>query len=184
MLFSFGKSELEDQEHLVRQFREHLGSVDVLVCNAGSNKFQPFHLVDATEWWDIMELNVRTPVELTRIVLPEMRERNQAVIIYNSSRAAKVDLPWTTAYSCAKTSITRFAGTLQVELDQVQKIEKGADNNISVFSIHPGEIDINLHEKSFPEKTKREAPYVIEHMVKIGAKRPHFEAAFPAWTCV
>ncbi|EXK30432.1 hypothetical protein FOMG_13242 [Fusarium oxysporum f. sp. melonis 26406] len=175
---------LEDQERLVREFREQLGPVDVLVCNAGSNIFQPFHLTNATDWWDIMELNVRAPVELTRLVLPEMRERNQAVIIYTSSRAAQADLPWTTAYNCAKTSITRFAGTLQVELDQVQRIEKGVDNNISVFSIHPGEIETNLHETAFPERTKREAPYVIEHMNKIGAKRPHFEAALPAWTCV
>ncbi|KAF5655154.1 short-chain alcohol dehydrogenase/reductase [Fusarium sp. NRRL 25303] len=175
---------LEDQERLVREFRQQLGPVDVLVCNAGSNVFQPFHLTNATEWWDVMELNVRAPVELTRIVIPEMRDRNQATIIYTSSRAAKADLPWTTAYNCAKTSITRFAGTLQVELNQVQKIEKGVDNNISVFSIHPGEIETNLHETAFPEKTKREAPYVIEHMAKIGAKRPHFEAALPAWTCV
>ncbi|RKL29973.1 hypothetical protein BFJ70_g10269 [Fusarium oxysporum] len=175
---------LDDQERLVREFREQLGPVDVLVCNAGSNIFQPFHLTNATDWWDIMELNVRAPVELTRLVLPEMRERNQAVIIYTSSRAAKADLPWTTAYNCAKTSVTRFAGTLQVELDQVQRIEKGVDNNISVFSIHPGEIETNLHETAFPERTKREAPYVIEHMNKIGAKRPHFEAALPAWTCV
>ncbi|KAH7195259.1 hypothetical protein DER44DRAFT_873835 [Fusarium oxysporum] len=175
---------LDDQERLVREFREQLGPVDVLVCNAGSNIFQPFYLTNATDWWDIMELNVRAPVELTRLVLPEMRERNQAVIIYTSSRAAKADLPWTTAYNCAKTSITRFAGTLQVELDQVQRIEKGVDNNISVFSIHPGEIETNLHETAFPERTKREAPYVIEHMNKIGAKRPHFEAALPAWTCV
>ncbi|KAF5630043.1 peroxisomal short-chain alcohol dehydrogenase [Fusarium sp. NRRL 52700] len=175
---------LKDQEYLVREFREQLGPVDVLVCNAGSNIFQPFHLTNATEWWDIMELNVRAPVELTRLVLQEMRERNQAVIIYTSSRVAKADLPWTTAYNCAKTSITRFAGTLQAELDQVQKIEKGIDNNISVFSIHPGEIETSLHETAFPEKTKQEAPYVIEHMEKINAKRPHFEAALPAWTCV
>ncbi|KAF5692398.1 short-chain alcohol dehydrogenase/reductase [Fusarium denticulatum] len=175
---------LKDQERLVREFREQLGPVDILVCNAGSNMFQPFHLTNATEWWDIMELNVRAPVELTRLILPEMRERNEAVIIYTSSRAAKADLPWTTAYNCAKTSITRFAGTLQAELDQVQKIENGVDNNISVFSIHPGEIETNLHETAFPEKTKREAPYVIEHMERIGAKRPHFEAALPAWTCV
>jgi NAD(P)-dependent dehydrogenase (short-subunit alcohol dehydrogenase family) len=175
---------LEDQERLVRKFREQLGPVDVLVCNAGSNIFQPFHLTNATDWWDIMELNVRAPVELTRLVLPEMRERNQGVIIYTSSRAAKADLPWTTAYNCAKTSITRFAGTLQVELDQVQRIEKGVDNNIAVFSIHRGEIETNLHETAFPERTKREAPYVIDNLAKIGAKRPHFEAALPAWTCV
>src|ERR1700761_2907788 len=173
-----------DQERLVQEFRKQLGSIDILVCNAGTNVFQPFHITDMVEWWHIMEINVKTHIELTHIVLPEMRDRNSGTIIYTSSRAATADLPWTTAYNCSKTAITRFAGTLQVELDQVQKIEKSIENGIVLFSIHPGEIDTQLHQTAFPEKTKKEAPYVIEFMDKISAKRPHFEGRLPAWTCV
>lgn len=55
---------------------------------------------------------------------------------------------------------------------------------ISLFSIHPGEIETTLHATSFPEKTRREAPYVIEHMKALEAKRPHFDISLPAWTCV
>ena len=118
-----------------------------------------------------MELNVRAPVELTRLVVPEMMQRNSGTIIYTSSRAAIVDLPWTTSYNCSKTAITRFAGTLQAELEQVQKMEHKFDRNeIQVFSIHPGEIETALHQTGFPEKTKQEAPYVIEHMETIGKK--------------
>jgi NAD(P)-dependent dehydrogenase (short-subunit alcohol dehydrogenase family) len=176
--------DLKDQERLAQEVREKLGQIDILICNAGSNIFQPFHLTDADSWWDVMELNVRAPVELTRLVLPEMRERNEGTIIFTSSRAATADLPWTTSYNCAKTAITRFAGTLQAELDQVQPITKNVKNGISVFSIHPGEIETQLHQTSFPEKTKVEAPYVVEFMEKIGKKRPHFEGRLPAWTCV
>jgi NAD(P)-dependent dehydrogenase (short-subunit alcohol dehydrogenase family) len=174
----------EDQQRLVREAREQLGPLDIYIGNAGSNIFQPFHLTDADEWWQVMELNVRAPVELCRLVLPELRERNDGTVIFTSSRAATADLPWTTAYNCAKTAITRFAGTLQNELEQVQTIEKGVQNGISVFSIHPGEVDTSLHETAYPEKTKVEAPYVIEHMAQIGKKRPHFEGVLPAWTCV
>lgn len=49
-----------------------------------------------------MELNVRAPVETTRLVIPEMMERNSGSIIYASSRAAIANLPWTTSYNCAK----------------------------------------------------------------------------------
>ncbi|CAK7205297.1 hypothetical protein SEUCBS139899_008066 [Sporothrix eucalyptigena] len=172
-----------DLARLIEEAHSHLGGdVDILVCNAGSNMFQPFHLTDATEWWDIMELNVRAPVELTRLVLPEMRARNKGTLIYTSSRAATADLPWTTAYNCAKTAITRFAGTLQAELDNDPT--SGPTNAIRAFSIHPGEIETSLHDTAYPERTKKEAPYVIEHMAKIGAKRPHFEGVLPAWTCV
>ncbi|KAF2665099.1 short chain dehydrogenase/reductase SDR [Microthyrium microscopicum] len=175
---------LADQERLVDQVHKQLGAIDILICNAGSNIFQPFHLTDATSWWDVMELNVRAPVELTRLVLPDFRERNSGTIIFTSSRAATADLPWTTSYNCAKTAITRFAGTLQAELEQVQKIEGKGANGVQVFSIHPGEIETELHQTAFPEKTKKEAPYVVEFMDMIGKKRPHFEGRLPAWTCV
>jgi len=174
----------DDQKMLVQRVEAELGAIDILIANAGSNIFQPFHLTDPESWWGVMELNVRAPVELTRLVLPSMQARNTGTIIYTSSRAATADLPWTTSYNCAKTAITRFAGTLQAELDQVQWIESGVSNGITVFSIHPGEVDTNLHITAFPEKTKREAPYVIEHMEKIGSKRPHFSGNLPAWTCV
>lgn len=174
-----------DQQRLLHDFRSQLGPVDILICNAGSNTFQPFHLTDPVEWWDILELNLRAPVELTRLVLPEMKERNSGTIIYTSSRAAapELNLPWTTAYNCAKTGITKFAGTLQVELDQLSEM-KNESNGISVFSIHPGEIETDLHQTAYPEKTKVEAPYVIEHMAEISKRRPHFEGELPAWACV
>jgi NADP-dependent 3-hydroxy acid dehydrogenase YdfG len=168
----------------VRDFRKQLGPIDILILNAGSNIFQPFHLTDPQSWWAVMELNVRAPVELMRLVYPEFRERNKGSIIYTSSRAAVADLPWTTSYNCAKTAITRFAGTLQAELNQVQRIERGVENGVSVFSIHPGEVETQLHETAFPEKTRREAPYVIEFMEGLAKKRPHFAGRLPAWTCV
>lgn len=175
----------DDQERLVQEVTAQLGAIDVLVCNAGTNTFMPFHLTDADDWWYSMEINVRSPVELTRLVLPSMRARNSGTLIYTSSRAANANLPWTTAYNSAKIGITRFAGSLQAELDIVQKIDGGfTKNGISTFSIHPGEIETDLHQTAIPEKTKLEAPYVVEFMAKIGKNRPHFDVGLPAWTCV
>lgn len=175
----------DDLERLVNVVTEQLGEIDVLVCNAGTNTFMPFHLTDADDWWYSMEINVRSPVELTRLVLPSMRRRNTGTLIYTSSRAANANLPWTTAYNSGKIAITRFAGSLQTELDIVQKVDGGFEqNDISTFSIHPGEIETDLHQTAFPEKTKKEAPYVIDFMAKIGKNRPHFDVSLPAWTCV
>lgn len=132
-----------------------------------------------------MEIMVKSPTELTRMILPEMQKRNTGTIIYTSSRAAGADLPWAAGYSCAKTAITRFAGILQNELNILQRyVFKHEDNGISVFSIHPGEVKTKLHETAFPEKTKQEAPYVIEHMAKMSKMHPDFKAELAAWTCV
>jgi NADP-dependent 3-hydroxy acid dehydrogenase YdfG len=145
----------------------------------------PFHMTDPDEWWKQMEIMVKSPTELTRMILPSMQKRNSGTIIYTSSRAAAADLPWAAGYSCAKTSITRFAGILQTELNILQKDTFGFESNdISVFSIHPGEVKTKLHEIAFPEKTKREASYVIEQMAKMAKMHPEFKAETPAWTCV
>ncbi|TVY76012.1 Dehydrogenase/reductase SDR family member [Lachnellula suecica] len=174
-----------DLERLAKEVTEKLGPIEILICNAGTNTFMPFHMTDADDWWSQMEIMVKAPTELTRIILPEMQKRNSGVIIYTSSRAAQADLPWTAAYGCAKTSITRFAGVLQTELNILQKDTFGFEKNgISLFSIHPGEIKTKLHETAFPEKTKKEAPYVIEMMEKLHKTHPNFKVELPAWTCV
>lgn len=48
----------------------------------------------------------------------------------------------------------------------------------------PGEVETSLHATAFPEKTRREAPYIIQHMEKLHSKAPTFDASLPAWTCV
>ncbi|KAI1855970.1 hypothetical protein JX265_012053 [Neoarthrinium moseri] len=172
-----------DTDALLEKTVSALGSIDILVCNAGINTFMPFHMTESNEWWRQMEVNVKGPTELVRKVLPSMKTRNTGTIMFMSSRAAAADLPWASAYSCAKTAITRFAGVLQKELDILQAFDHDR-NGISVFSLHPGEVKTRLHETAFPEKTKREAPYVVEHMDKMARSRPDFMAETPAWTCV
>ena len=105
------------------------------------------------------------------------------------------------SYGCGKTGITRFAACLQSEMDQMQKIDYQKENGdlsidrtashlltmhpgISLFSMHPGEIETSLHTTGFPEKTHREAPYIIDHMKALDQTRPHYDISLPAWTCV
>ncbi|KAI5238515.1 hypothetical protein E4T42_08971 [Aureobasidium subglaciale] len=141
--------------------------------------FMPFTMTDPKDWWYSLEINLKSPTELTRLVLPQMRKRNSGTIIYTSSRAAVAH-----SYGAGKTGITRFAAVLQVELDEMARIESGSENGISLFSIHPGEIETSLHTTGFPEETHRSAPYIIEHMKELDKKRPKFDISLPAWTCV
>ncbi|KAI5194255.1 hypothetical protein E4T38_09624 [Aureobasidium subglaciale] len=141
--------------------------------------FMPFTMTDPKDWWYSLEINLKSPTELTRLVLPQMRKRNSGTIIYTSSRAAVAN-----SYGAGKTGITRFAAVLQVELDEMARIESGSENGISLFSIHPGEIETSLHTTGFPEQTHRSAPYIIEHMKELDKKRPKFDISLPAWTCV
>ncbi|KAF2484887.1 hypothetical protein BDY17DRAFT_292546 [Neohortaea acidophila] len=173
-----------DLERLVKEVETQLGPIDILILNAGTNMFMPFHLHEADSWWHMMELNVRAPVALTRLVLPGMKQRNSGTILYISSRAALADLPWTTAYNCSKAALLRFAGSLSAELDFLQKRDGFEKNGIQIFSIHPGEINTDLHKTSKPENLRSDAPYVLELLEKLSANRPTFSPQLPAWSVV
>ncbi|KAJ9659592.1 hypothetical protein H2198_003005 [Neophaeococcomyces mojaviensis] len=176
-----------DQERMLAEVQAELGKIDILVLNAGTNLFQPFHQTKASEWWDQMNLNIRAPVELTRMLIPQFMTRNSGCIIYTSSRAAVNHFPFTSAYSISKGGITQFASCLQAELDIVQTHPKAGafeKNGIEVFSIHPGEIATELHKVALPPNLDRDAPYIVEMRDKMKSVLPRFQAELPAWTTV
>src|SRR5436190_17468158 len=52
-----------------------LGSVDVLVNNAAVELQRRFHLLDSAEIQTVLRVDLVTPIELSRLLLPQMLER-------------------------------------------------------------------------------------------------------------
>ncbi len=70
--------------------------------------------------------------QLTNMLLPLMRQRNEGRIIYNSSLLGYVALPFRGAYNASKYAIEGLADTLRLEL---------ADTDIKLSLIEPGPIE-------------------------------------------
>lgn len=70
--------------------------------------------------------------QLTTMVIPLLRQRNEGRIIYNSSLLGYVALPFRGAYNASKYAIEGMADTLRLEL---------ADTDIKVCLIEPGPIE-------------------------------------------
>ncbi len=70
--------------------------------------------------------------QLTTMVMPLLRQRNEGRIIYNSSLLGYVALPFRGAYNASKYAIEGMADTLRLEL---------ADTDIKVCLIEPGPIE-------------------------------------------
>lgn len=82
-------AETTDRVRLISVFsdiKRTLGIVDVLVVDAGVHLFRPFSNTPEEEWWHIMESNVRGPMMLARLALPDMRGKGIGTIIFISSR--------------------------------------------------------------------------------------------------
>ena len=106
---------------LVEQTVDRLGPIDVLVNNAAVTWFTPIEEFSDKRYALMFEVQVTTPVDLSRRVVPGMRERGGGAILNISSRAAihpPPDRPGRggTVYGMCKAALERFSTGLAAEL--------------------------------------------------------------------
>jgi NADP-dependent 3-hydroxy acid dehydrogenase YdfG len=66
----------------VAQATAELGSIDVLVCNAGTNvRNRALNVLSPEDWQRMIDVNLTGPFNLVRHVLPGMRERRNGLVI-------------------------------------------------------------------------------------------------------
>lgn len=92
-----------------------LGSVDILINNAGIAKFGSFLELDVEEWEKIIQVNLLGMYYVTRAVLPKMMEQKSGDIINISSTAGEKGGPVTSAYSASKAGVLGLTESLAME---------------------------------------------------------------------
>lgn len=69
-------------EAAVETVRNALGSIDILVCNAGTNvRNRSLETLTGDDWDRMIEVNLTGPFNLLRCVLPGMRARRNGLVI-------------------------------------------------------------------------------------------------------
>jgi NAD(P)-dependent dehydrogenase (short-subunit alcohol dehydrogenase family) len=120
----------------VAKLRHELGPVDLLVNNAGiCGPIGRACDVPEEDWWRTVEVNLRSVVLCSRMVLPEMMGRRRGRIVNLTSQAGVFRWPLVSAYSVSKAAVVKFTENLACETRQ---------HAISVFSVHPGLLRIGL----------------------------------------
>lgn len=100
--------------------KELLGlEVGVLINNIGmSYPYPEFFLeLDKREkiYYDIVQCNIVTMLELCQIVMPGMVERKKGVVINISSTAAEIPSPFLSVYGASKAFVSKFTKDLGTE---------------------------------------------------------------------
>lgn len=128
---SFGCDVLDDNAlaELVDQIQATLGPVDILISSAGVEINAAFHTVTVDEIDTQLGLHLRSPMLLTRNVLPGMLERDRGHIVVISSMSGKIPLQVKAPYAAAKAGSIAFCHSLRREL---------AKTNVAVSVITPG----------------------------------------------
>jgi 2-hydroxycyclohexanecarboxyl-CoA dehydrogenase len=90
------------------------GPVDVLVNNAGTDRFAFFVNTDETLWDVVLGVNLRGVLACTHAVLPSMHERG-GVIVNVASEAGRVGSQGSATYSAAKAGVIGFTKAIARE---------------------------------------------------------------------
>ena len=117
-------------EALVAQARAAFGGIDILVNNVGANPTLGPLIELSDEAFDrVFANNVKSALQLSRLVLPEMAARRDGAVIFISSIAALRASAGINAYGAAKAALMQLARGLAAEW--------GA-HNIRINCIAPG----------------------------------------------
>lgn len=105
-----------DRKSVLAAAREALGSIDVLVNNAGWATFGTVQRIPIDNVEKMVALNFIAPVALAREVIPEMIQRGSGQVINISSVVGFQAIPRMTVYSATKAALNGFTNGLRMEL--------------------------------------------------------------------
>ncbi|SFA97403.1 MULTISPECIES: SDR family oxidoreductase [unclassified Bacillus (in: firmicutes)] len=136
-VYQLDVSNSADVKAVFTRIFEEIGTVDVLVNNAGFGIFREAHEASIEEITGMFNVNVVGLMACTGMVLPHMRARRSGHIINIASQAGKIATPKSSVYSATKHAVLGYTNSLRMEL---------ADYHVHVTSVNPGPIATNFFE--------------------------------------
>ena len=130
---------------LVKTAEAQLGSLEVLVNNAGIQFVAPIEDFPPEKWDQIIAINLSAAFHAIRSAVPLMKSRKSGRIINIASAHAIVASPFKSAYVAAKHGIAGLTKTVALEV---------AEHGITVNAICPGYVLTPLVQKQIPDTAK------------------------------
>lgn len=141
--------------------QELVGSVDIVVNNAGIARSAPFLKVSLEQWEAVHRVNATGPLLVTQAFLPGMLEREWGRIVNVASIASLIGNPYITAYAASKHALIGMARCLADEL---------AGTGVTVNSVCPSYVDTPMTDVNIEKistKTGRDADEIRAGLEKM-----------------
>ena len=149
-------SEPESAARLFAEAEKRGLQVDMLINNAGFGSMGEFGKLDLARELNMIDLNIKSLVELTYRFLPPMIERKQGAIINVASTAAFQPVPFMATYAATKAFVLSFSEALW---------EENRPYGIKVLALCPGVTDTNFFEAAHGHKPPARASQTPEEVV-------------------
>lgn len=139
--------------------------VDILVNNAGILSTRAaFQEIDPAEIDAMIDVNLKAPLHLTRIMLPGMVARRRGHLIYIGSSGGQAPYPSMGAYGASKAGLSLFCDNLRCDL---------LGTSVRVSEIVPGRVQTDLYRTSIADNQAQALlydgyrPIQPEHIARI-----------------
>lgn len=131
-------------------------TVDMLVNNAGFGSMDEFSKLELARELNMIDLNIKSLVELTYRFLQPMLQRRQGTIINVASTAGFQPVPYMATYAATKAFVLSFSEALW---------EENRQHGINVLALCPGVTDTNFFEAARGFKPPARAAQTAEEVV-------------------
>jgi short-subunit dehydrogenase len=114
-------------------------TLDVLINNAGIGESGSLAEVDMARIRRVFEVNLFGTLALTQLALKPMIARGSGTVLFVSSIAGRVPMPFLMPYSMTKFALSAAGAGLRAEMDQLGR-------NIQIALIEPGAIHTGFNQ--------------------------------------
>ncbi len=136
--FPFDLSQTDKILEIVKEIKEKMGPIDILINNAGYAVTGLVEDCPVEEYQKNFDVNFFAPIALIQAVLPDMKKKKMGQIINVSSGVGRRALPGVSAYSSTKFALNGLTESLRLEVKQF---------GIDVITIFPGRVESHFHER-------------------------------------
>ena len=153
-----------------------MGSIEILINNAGYGHHELFSSLCMDKAEDIMQTNFWGSIYWAKAVISTMIAQKKGWIVFISSICGRFGVPDESIYVATKFALTGFAETLSMEVEK---------HGIQIMTVYPAAVDTPFFSE---DAKKRLPPATLKNMIKTekvvqeilkGLRKGHRELAVP-----
>ncbi|MBU9674388.1 3-ketoacyl-ACP reductase [Planococcus sp. CP5-4] len=140
-------SDPKQVEAAVQKLTDELGTIDILINNAGIGKYGKFMELETEDWQNMLNINLMGMVHMTKAVLPQMVEKQGGDIVNISSSSGLKGTKGSSAYSASKFAVLGMSEALMQEV---------RPDNIRVFALAPSRVVTSMTDSGNETEQEKE----------------------------
>ena len=133
-------TKIEAPQNLFSEFIKHYNTIDILINNAGLYEYNKVE--NASNIENMLNVNIKTPFELTKLAVPYMKKQRWGRIINIGSISGIMGEANASIYSGTKSAMVGFTKAVALEV---------AQDNITANVINPGWVKTDMGFDSMEE---------------------------------